>query len=57
MMLFSHYENLMKIIFFQRCQVAGVNSSVVLRMSGRGAPTRGRGAVRGARGEFFLFNL
>eukprot|EP00794_Sanderia_malayensis_P015268 gene15268-16844_t len=34
----------------ERCQVAGVNSSIVLRMSGRGLPTRGRGAIRGARG-------
>ena len=30
--------------------MAGVNSSVVLRMSGRGAPFRGRGSMRGARG-------
>ena len=57
MMLLVHHENLMRILYFQRCQVAGVNSSVVLRMSGRGAPTRGRGVVRGARGESFLFNL
>ncbi|XP_065061462.1 GRB10-interacting GYF protein 2-like isoform X2 [Rhopilema esculentum] len=35
----------------ERCQVAGVNSQVVLRMTGRGAPIRGRGAIRGSRGR------
>jgi len=35
----------------ERLLVAGINSSVLFRLSGRGAPLRGRGAIRGARGR------
>ena len=32
-----------------------MNSQVVLRMTGRGAPIRGRGAIRGSRGNLLNY--